>query len=623
MRKHRTIALVGSPNSGKTTLFNWMTGLNFKTVNYPGATVEVAKGFSAARMRDPVFAVYDTPGVYSLFAKSSDEEATVQILTDHHGQNSIDGVLLVVDGTQLSRHLLIARQLFEMKIPFVIAITMADLLRKNRLEINLDVLKNEYQADVILFDGLLGQGLEKIGDALRSLPDRTHFENLKSWDEQTLSTQLRQLQEISKQALGESRHQKMDQIFQSTRKIDQILMHPFLGFFIFFVVMAALFSSIFWFAAPFQDLIDSGFSVAADFIIQKWPDNLISAFVADGLIRSFAAVLVFVPQIFILFLGIGLIESTGYLARASTLIDRPFSLLGLSGRSFVPLLSGFACAVPAIMATRNLSSRRDRVITSFIIPLMVCSARLPVYSLLIAFLLHDQPAWKAGLSLTLIYFLTLFIGAFAALILHKILPKNEKSFLMMELPLYRKPRFLVTLRQSLSRTKSYVKKAGPIILTLAIVIWAGTTFPNYHNTNASERFQTSYLSQIGQFTEPIFKPMGADWRVGVGLLSAFAAREVFVSTLAMMMQIEDDEDSQQAGLLKAMSEAKFSDGSPLFTTASVVSLIFFFMIALQCMSTFAIMGKELFSQKLAWVQLISFNLIAYIGAVVIYQILSN
>ncbi|MGZ3749185.1 MAG: nucleoside recognition domain-containing protein, partial [Pseudobdellovibrionaceae bacterium] len=313
---------------------------------------------------------------------------------------------------------------------------------------------------------------------------------------------------------------------------------------------------------------------------------------------------------------------TGYLSRAATLIDKPFSLLGMSGRSFVPVLSGFACAVPAMIATRNISSARDRWITNFIVPLLTCSARLPVYALFLAFVFKDQPAWKAGLGMAVLYFASALIGATAAGIINRFLPQGQNAFFMMELPLYRRPRFRVLLRQSLTRTMSYVKRAGPPIFIFAGLMWAATTFPHYNMEDAQQRLEQSYAGRVGHWIEPLVHPMGVDWRVGVGLISAFAAREVFVSSLAVTFNITDENpDSAQQSLLQQMGAAVNSQGEKIFTLASVTGLIIFFMIALQCMSTVAVSAREMGSYKFALTQLVVFNLVAYVLAVGAFQAL--
>ncbi len=470
-----------------------------------------------------------------------------------------------------------------------------------------------------LFDGSLGGGLHELVQIFEKIPPRNQkvkkpqalsFEE----HEKNLKNSADLVEKIFRSTTKSQEHLK--RISEQTHRLDRFLLHPFFGLIFFFIFMSLLFTSIFWIAAPFMDYVDSGFSWLAE---QVSGESLWQDFLSSGIIASFGAVFVFVPQIFILFAGISILESSGYLARAATLIDRPFSKIGLSGRSFVPILSGFACAVPAMMATRNIPSQRDRWITNFIIPLMSCSARLPVYALLLSFLFAGQPAWKAGIAMTALYIGSLVVGALVSGVLHRILPQNQNSFFMMELPLYRLPKARVILRHSFDRTMSYVKRAGPPIFIFAVLIWVGTTFPRVEVEQ--DQLTSSYLGQVGQYIEPVFKPMGLDWRVGVGLLSAFAAREVFVSSLALVFHVAgDDEDAQQASLLKSMSTATNSHGEPLFTTGSVIGLLIFFMIALQCMSTVAISVRENRSWKFAMTQLVAFNILAYILAVVAYQI---
>jgi ferrous iron transport protein B len=343
-------------------------------------------------------------------------------------------------------------------------------------------------------------------------------------------------------------------------------------------------------------------------------------FLSGGVLASASAVLVFVPQIFILFIGIILLEDSGYLARSATLIDKPLSMLGLGGRSFVPLLSGYACAVPAMMAARTINSKRERWLTLFILPLMSCSARLPVFALLLTFLFHGDAAWKAGVMLTAIYIGSMLMGALAAVIAGRFLKIEDKSFFMLELPVYRRPQASLVLRQAFSRTKSYIVRAGPAIFTFALIIWVATTFPAYNLENKTERLNQSYAAQAGHLIEPVFRPMGGDWRTGVGLMSAFAAREVFVSSLAVLFQVTDqDEDSMQETLLSKMHDAKAPDGGALFTVSSVLGLILFFMIALQCLSTVTVAVRESGRWRFALMQLALYNVIAYVVSVSVVQ----
>lgn len=621
------VALVGAPNSGKTTLYNWLTGSKFKTVNYPGATVEYSLGGLASHLGEGPL-VMDTPGTYSLHPKSADEEVTLKALYNSPEVGQVQGVVVVVDGTQLSRHLLLVEQVKETGLPMVVVVTMMDLLRKEKIDLNLHFLTETYQCPFVAFDGLLGGGLHEVVSAVRSLKRDKDLPQPVLWSFAETEKRIERIEMLAGKALGKISQHKEDprlkNIFQKTQKIDRWLLHPFFGLLFFVLIMAGLFSSIFWAAAPFMDLVDSAFVVAGEFVLDLAPGALWADFLANGIIASIGAGLIFVPQIFILFFGISLLESSGYLARAATVIDKPFSKLGMSGRSFIPILSGFACAVPAMIATRNISSSRDRWITTFIVPLMTCSARLPVYALLLAFLFKDQPAWMAGAALAALYFGGVIIGAFAASILNRILPKKDQSFFMMELPLYRRPRWSVLLQQASSRTMSYVKRAAPAIFVFAVLVWVSSTFPHYQETDAQKRLSSSYLGKVGGLLEPVMQPMGADWRVGVGVVSAFAAREVFVSSLAIVFNITaEDEADQESGLLNEMGRAvNASTGQPVFTVASVSALLVFFMIALQCMSTVAVAFKEMKSVRFALVQLVSFNLVGYLLAVLVYQVLS-
>lgn len=621
MEQLKSIALVGAPNSGKTTLYNWLTGSRFKTVNYPGATVEFSLGKLAPHLGDGLL-VMDTPGTYSLQPKSADEEVTLKAIYHNPEFGKVSGILVVLDGTQLSRHLQLALQVKETGFPMIVVVTMADLLRREGIEVDMDYLRQSLQCPVFQFDGLLAGGLLEIVSAAQCIPVQSSPREPRAWDFATQEEKLKLCESMAREALNhktDHAEERLNHIVKATENIDRLLLHPVLGLLMFLLIMGGLFSSIFWLAAPFMDWVDQFFSFANQAVLQISPDSLWGNFLANGVISSFGAAMVFVPQIFILFFGIGILESTGYLARAATLIDRPFSALGMSGRSFVPVLSAFACAVPAIIATRNISSSRDRWITSFIIPLMTCSARLPIYALLLAFLFHGKPAWQAGLALAALYLGALALGGFAASVVNRFIPEKDRSFFMMELPIYRRPKLRVLLRQSLTRTMSYVKRAGPPIFVFAILIWVGTNFPNYHAAE-SEKLQSSYAGQLGRVIEPVMSPMGVDWRVGVGLISAFAAREVFVSSMGIVFNVTDkNENTQQESMLQSMSQAVNSKGEKIFTLSSVLGLIVFFMIALQCMSTFAVQIRESGSIKMAVTQLLVFNGAAYALAVLVVQ----
>lgn len=620
------IALVGAPNSGKTTLYNWLTASRYKTVNYPGSTVEIALGDVASHLGEGV-EFMDTPGVYSLLAKSADEEVTHQALFEGAGYGPADGVLILVDGTQVERQMFLVEQIRQTGLPFAVVVTMSDLLRKQNVSLRVEELRRELKADVLLFEGLLAGGLKEIVEAAKTLartPDAKVTPKDPIKDVAAAQAAAKRLSEI---LLGDIPAQRsaLAGLVGRTAAWDRWLLHPIFGLLVFILIMGGLFTSIFWLAAPAMDFVDGLFSSSGDWLRGAMGEATITDFTVDGMIAGFAAVLVFAPQIFILFIGVAILEGSGYLARAATLIDKPFSAIGLSGRSFVPILSGFSCAVPAMMATRNISSARDRWITNFIIPLMSCSARLPVYALLLAFLFRDAPAWKPGLALAALYFASLLVGAAAAAVLNRFLPQEPAgSLLMMELPLFRRPRTRVVLRQAFSRTWSYVRRSGPIIFVIAMLMWVGTTFPRgEEGMDPSHQIEQSYAGRLGHFIEPAVEPLGVDWRVGVGLISAFAAREVFVSTLAVTFNITDeDEEAQSQGLLAQMQVAQTRKGEPVFTTASVWGLLVFFMIALQCMSTFAVARRESGSWKFAVSQVVVFNLLAYVAAAAVVALLS-
>lgn len=619
------IVLIGSPNSGKTTLFNWLTGHKSKTVNYPGSTVE----YSTGRLLNSYSldaSITDTPGLYSLVSKSPEEEITLQVI---QGQTSLgvpQSLVLVADGTQLARHLFLLKSLKMAKIPVVVAMTMSDLLKNSQVSYDLKALEEKLGVPIVTIDGRLGGGVKELVEVLRKFENATEPSGesvtelkLSQWSPQEIESEIRALSQLVESCMKTSPAEARQRIQNRTAMWDRVLLHPLMGIVLFFGIMTALFTSIFWMASPFMDFIDEGFGSMAE-LVSAHVTGLLGDFLANGIVASFGAVLVFIPQIFILSFGIQILEDSGYLARAATLIDKPFSWFGLNGKSFVPLLSAHACAVPAMMAVRNIPSRKERWLTLFIIPLMTCSARLPVYALLLTFLFKDKPAWWAGLALATLYFGGLLIGALVSLIASRWIQAKDKSFFALELPLYRAPRLSHAIVTSFKRTLSYAVRAGPIIFFLALIIWAGTTFPAYEIENKTERLEKSYAAQMGQFLEPVMKPMGADWRVGVGLISAFAAREVFVSSMAVVFSVaEEDESKLTDSLLNKMSTATNSDGAPLFTVASVIGIIVYFMIALQCMATTGTAFKESRSWKFATLQTVLFNIFGYLSAVAAFH----
>ena len=624
LKNRGRVCLIGAPNSGKTTLFNWLTGLNHKPVNYPGSTVESAEGQTAERWGEACF-VTDAPGTYSLFPKSFEESVAVDSLFQHPTYGPARLILAVADVNQLSRHLYLVKQLIDARFRVILALTNIDLLRESGRDVSLSELEAALGVRVAAVNGQTGEGVEQLMKLVQQELDQDlptpRYERPTSWSKEKCESSFQELLRLQQRVIARRAAPSTSDSRLRSRRIDRVLMHPVWGLMFFFVFMSALFSSIFWAAAPLMDLVDGFFGSMAEWATEKLAAYPLAAdFVGNAVIGGLGSVLIFLPQIMILFLGISYLEDSGYMARAASLIDRPLSKLGLNGRSFVPLLSGYACAIPAMMAARTISSKKERFLTVFIVPLMSCSARLPVYALLLSFLLVGPAAWWGGVALALIYLCSLVVGAVASAVANKMLKVEDDSIFMLELPVYRRPQLRTVVKQVLSKTRSYVVKAGPVIFVLSLFIWGASTFPHYQAEDATDRLTGSYAAELGRVIEPVLEPMGVDWRVGVGLISAFAAREVFVSTLAVVFHItEGDEESMQASLLQQMREASFPDGTPIFTVASVIGLILFFMIALQCVATVGVARREFGSWKWALIQLAVFNVAAYLLAVVAVQ----
>lgn len=615
------IALVGSPNSGKTTLFNWLTGSRFKTVNYPGSTVDCFQGMTLPNYGEKM-GVLDTPGVYSLHPQAADEEVTFEVLSGRKQFGQVSVVIAVIDATQLERQLYVVRQLQAAGFRLVVALTMPDLAKRAGIIIDISGLSQILQAPVVEIDGRLGGGVNQLLEVVREhlQPEESKTPGIHRWESERIEKEMSTVADWAKSVTTSSEN-TFSQLVR-LRRWDRVLLHPFWGIVIFVCVMGLLFSSIFWMARPVMDLVDHVFSFLASRSTEALGGGFFGDFIGNGLIAGAGSVLIFVPQIFILFFGLHLLEDSGYLARAATLVDRPFQKIGLSGRSFVPLLSGFACAVPGVMAIRNLRSPREKWIATFILPLMTCSARLPVYALLLYFLFQGQAAWKPGLALAGLYLLSVVLGAIAALILNRMLKVQKPAPFIMELPFYRRPKWNVVFRTSLAKTKSYVIKAGPTIFGFVLLLWLGTHFPGIHAPTPTERLKQSVVGQMGQRLEPVFRPMGSDWRVGVSLMSAFVAREVFVSSLAVILNVTAQSQGIQDSLLAQMRDARMPDGHSLFTPASVAALIVFFMVALQCLSTTGVVWRETKSLKFAVTQILILNGIAYVLAIGAYQTLA-
>jgi len=625
-----TVCLVGMPNSGKTTLMNALTGGHFHTANYPGVTVSLLQGKSSPKLGPPVNLV-DLPGVHSSVNPSPEEELSCRVIESRDSAVEADVFALVLDATQLERHLKFAGFVARQKKPVVLILTMADLLPRTEQLLDAERLARALRIPIVTVDARQGKGIEGLVEEFRAAAGREWKPNALSDlgdDPVAAYSTVRKILDSSGALVRPVIRVEGDSL---TARIDRVALHTHLGFPFFVAVLAALFASIFWMATPFMDAVDTGFALAGSLLTGLFPEAIFVRFVAEGLIGGVGAVAVFFPQIVILFFLMTLLEDSGYLARGATLVDRPLSYLGLHGRSFVPMLSGFACAIPAVLAARSIPTLRERLLTVWIIPLMSCSARLPVYALLLAALLPD--AALAGLSLAVIYLASLLIGSLSAgLVGRFIMPGDDSSLLAMELPVYRVPRWKVILRMTWARSSSYLRKAGMPIVVIAIVLWLLSNFglgsfqPQSAGTApqpliVQSEMNLSLAAQLGQFIEPLLEPMGVDWRVGVGLISAFAAREVFVSAMAIVFSVEgEDEDTQAAGLAEQMRTATFAGtGQRIFTASSMIGLIVFFFFSLQCISTVAVVQRETNSWRFAGLQLLFYTGVGYGAAVATVQ----
>jgi len=652
------ITLVGPPNSGKTTLFNTLSGKNYKTANYPGSTVEyyTSRFLSKYNLSAELL---DSPGIVSLLPESIDEKISVESLYSHPSLGTPDLLISTVDSCQLSRHLLLPKQLINSGFKVILVVTMNDILAKRGLKVSENKLSKELNCDVVVINGRTKQGIEKLIEAINLNLSRINESGKKSivpysylHDKKDLVNTFNEIEEIvndvyeplaSKEKINLRAANNELKILETeisnngfspdeiTLKIDSVLLHRFWGFLIFLIVMGITFTSIFWLAQPLMNIVDNLFTNLNSLVINNFDPGWFTFLVSDGIISGTGSVLVFVPQILILFLILGLLEDSGYLARGAMLIDKPLSKIGLNGRSFVPMLSGFACAIPAMIAARTIPNRRERLFTIFIIPLMSCSARLPVYALLIAYLIPHEKAWMGGIILGGIYLFSMISSIVIAGVMNKFTKKlfkaDDSSTFILELPSYRIPKLSSVITNTYNNSKQYILRAGPIILGFSLILWFLTFFPNTNpevekagltaeqtqNLERAERLEHSYASDLGKIIQPLMSPIGMDWRIGVSLISAFAAREVFVSSLALTFKVTSEDGEDQSTLLNSLRNARIeSTGEKLFTVATSVGLIIFFMFALQCLSTVAVSKKETGGWKIPILQVLIFTSLAYI-----------
>ena len=649
------MALVGNPNAGKTTLFNALTGLRAKTANFPGTTIERRVGH--ARVDGAKIKILDLPGLYSLSDVTAEERVVHELLLGtNESEERPQAVVLLVDATNLERNLYLASQVLELGLPTVVALNMVDLAKRARIDIDADRLAAELQCPVVPVSARTGEGVDilarQVGHLVGPEPvllNREVNEAICNCQGCPYEARFDWAEEVGERC--STRH-GVSQPGQTDR-LDSLLTHPWIGIGAFLSVMFAVFALIFWVAQYPMDWIEGGFALFGSVVAELLPPGDFRSLVVDGVIGGVGGVLVFLPQICILFFFLALLEDTGYLARAAFVMDRLMRGVGLSGKAFVPMLSAHACAIPAIMAARAIDSERDRLVTMLVRPLLSCSARIPVYAMITALLFPHRPV-MAGLIFTGAYTLGIVAALLMAFVFKKTILPGETRPLVLELPSYRIPSLKTALFVTLDRARIFIRRAGTIILGVSIVLWFLASYPRSATSTsvdeqlaeaavltesgraeeaqsleisaqreaAQDRLSYSMAGRLGHWIEPVIAPLGFDWQIGVGIVSSFAAREVIVSTLAIVYGVGDSAvDENPTSLYDTLKAAVRSDGSPVFTFATSLSLLIFYVLAMQCLSTQAVTRRETGGWRWPLFQLAYMTVLAWSASFVTYQVL--
>ncbi len=605
-RPFQTIAVVGAPNSGKTTLFNRLTGLRQKVGNFPGVTVEHHTGY----IRDDAgneIALIDLPGIYSLTPKSEDEKVTVDVLTGKMPEMPRpDGILLVADSTNLNRHLVLAARVIALGLPTLVVLNMGDSLHKQGGHVDVLALAQQLGTPVALVSASTGEGVEKITHFLSSaahapapleLPVLGSAAACREWAVRVGS--------------NASYRRPVAPIW--TQRLDALFLHKAWGAIIFAVVILAVFQTIFTIGQPLSNAFQNLIQTLGERSTAHMAEGVLKSLVLNGVWKGAGSVLVFLPQILLLFLVIGILEDSGYLARAAVIADRTMARVGLNGKCFIPLLSAYACAVPAIMATRTIESKRDRMATIMISPFMTCSARLPVYTMIIAAFIPNRPLLgplfgTRAASMLGLYALGFVMAVFTAKILKSSILRSKDAAFIMEMPPYRWPTLRSLGLRLVDRSKAFLYRAGTVILGVSLVLWLLTNLPMHHGQ--PPEIQASVLAKLGHVVEPAIAPLGFDWKIGVGLVASIAAREVIISTLGTLYGI--DPESHAMDLQQALRHA--------LTPAAAIALLVFFAFAMQCISTIAVVRRETNGWKWPALQFSYMTAVAYVSALIAYHI---
>ncbi len=703
MKQELTVALVGNPNSGKTSLFNALTGLNYKVSNFPGTTVEKKTGTS--KLSSSVNAqIIDLPGTYSLYPKSADELVTYELLRNKSETNFPDLVLFIADASNLKRNLLLLTQVADLGVPVILALNMVDIAERKGIFYDTEVLSKTLNIPIVSINARKRHGIEDIKSQLLNehvrnrvkyfpldfLP-QTFLEEVSEFTDKKnhyaalqyainaallISTKSKQLRELFARhsfdarafqekeileryhlidnAVRLSRKQKAGTLAKSiTQRADKILTHRVGGIAIFLGLLFLVFQAIFTWSTVPMEWVEFGFLKSSEWIERTLPAGILNDLLVHGVLAGLSGVMVFLPQIIILFAFIAILEDVGYMARVGFIMDRIMRPFGMNGKSIVPLISGMACAVPSIMATRSIENKKERLITILVTPLMSCSARLPVYTLLIAMLVPESAKWGPfnlhGIVLMFMYLLGFAAALFSAFIFKFFIKAERKNFFLMELPGYKLPivqNLLITLYD---KGSAFVWGAGKIIVAVSVILWALASFGPRNNMKAiddkyaqmimhdtvtvlsveelatqksAEKLQASYAGEFGRLIEPVIKPLGFDWKMGIALLTSLAAREVFVGTMSTIYSVGGDIDNLQTIRTKMSNEINPETGKPVFSVAAVLSLMVFYAFALQCMSTVSVVQTETKSWKWALIQFGYMTALAYLSSLLVFNVLS-
>ena len=700
-----SVALVGNPNSGKTTLFNLLTGMNQKVGNYPGVTVDKKSGMTALP-KGRSAEIIDLPGTYSVYPRSADEKVVLDVLMNPDTNKRPDVVVVIADINNLERNLLLFTQIRDLGVPSVLVLNMADIAQRKGIEIDIPLLSQRLgNVPIVSMNARSGKGTEKLKEVLskeltnieepfldvyplasesisevrQMYPVRNYYEAYQLLQNANRLLFLDEAQETHLNSLKDSfdfdsnklqiketteRYRRIQQVLQDaissptneeklsfSDRIDSILTHKVFGYLIFFGVLFLIFQAIFAWASVPMDFIDYLFAELSGWIDNNLPQGVLTNLLAEGIIPGIGGIVIFVPQIAILFTFIALLEESGYMARVVFLMDKVMRKVGLNGRSVVPLISGLACAIPAIMATRSIDSWKDRLITIMVTPLMSCSARLPVYTVLIALVVPEEAFWGfislQGLVLMGMYLLG-FVAALGSAWLMKLIVKTkDRSFLIMEMPAYRWPRWKNILITVFEKSKTFIFEAGKVILAVSIVLWvlasygpgneiaqaktelrekaASGNFPeleaNLDEEVSAAQLENSYAGKFGHWIEPVIQPLGYDWKIGIALISSFAAREVFVGTMATLYSVGEDFEDETT-IIGRMRAERNPQGEYVFRPAVAFSLLVFYAFAMQCMSTIAVVYRETKGWKWPVIQTVYMTALAYLSALAVYQIFS-